>query len=115
MHFQLADVHSGTKLVGRTVADLGAMNQPLDMISFTVGGEEHLLVANTSHGLVKIACRDIDSQEPLTHPQEPVGVPRETEDLSGVRRLANLNGSYVLALQSDDRGQHLSSVETASL
>jgi len=115
VHFPLADVHSGTKLVGRTVADLGAGNQPLDMISFTAGGEEHLLVANTSHGLLKIACRDIDRQEPLTHPQEPVGVPRKTEDLEGVRRLANLNGSYVLALQADDRGQHLRSVSTASL
>jgi hypothetical protein len=115
VHFPLADVQAGTKLVGRTVAELGAMNQPLDMISFHVGGEEHLLVANTSHGLVKIPCRNIDGQEPLTHPKEPVGVPRETEDLKGIRRLANLNGTYILALQADDRGQHLRSVKTASL
>ena len=28
------------------------MNQPLDMVSFAPsGGEEHLLVANSSHGL----------------------------------------------------------------
>ena len=78
------------------------MNQPLDMVSFVQDGEEYLLVANTAHGLVKIACRDIDSQAPLTEPQEPVGVPRETKDLQGITRLANLNGSYVLALQADD-------------
>jgi hypothetical protein len=116
VHFPLAGLTPGTKVVGRTVADLGAMNQPLDMVSFTDGGEEYLLVANTSHGLIKIACRDIDGQAPLTTPQEPVGVPRETKDLQGITRLANLSGSYVLALQVDGDGRrHLRSLKTASL
>jgi hypothetical protein len=116
VHFPLTDLKSGTKTVGRTVAELGAMNQPLDMVSYFDGGEEHLLVANTLHGLVKIACRDIDDQAPLTKQSEPVGVPRVTEDLPGVTRLANLNRSYVLALQSDDDGrQHLRSLKTSSL
>ncbi|MEO8697160.1 MAG: hypothetical protein ABI658_26870 [Acidimicrobiales bacterium] len=116
VHFPLADLTPGTKTVGRTVAELGAMNQPLDMVSFEQDGEEHLLVANSAHGLIKIACRDIDAQTPLTEPKEPVGVPRETEDLRGITRLANLNGSHVLALQADDEGhQHLRSLKTASL
>ena len=103
-------------MVGRTVAELGAMNQPLDMVSFTDDGEQYLLVSNTSHGLIKIAGRDIDGQEPLTTPTEPVGVPRETKDLQGISRLANLNGGYVLALQADEDGRrHLRSLKTASL
>jgi hypothetical protein len=116
VHFTLADLTDGAKAIGRTVAELGAVNQPLDMVSFTQDGEEYLLVANTAHGLVKIACRDIDSQAPLTEPQEPVGVPRETKDLQGIRRLANLGASHVLVLQADDAGrQHLRSLKTASL
>ena len=116
VHFPLADLAPGTKTVGRTVAELGAMNQPLDMVAFVQGGEEYLLVANSTHGLVKIACRDIDDQAPLTEPKEPVGVPRETADLQGITRLANLNGSHVLALQVDDGGhEHLRSLKTASL
>jgi hypothetical protein len=116
VHFPLADLTGGAKAVGRTVAELGAVNQPLDMVSFTQDGQEYLLVANSAHGLVKIACRDIDAQSPLTEPKQPVGVPRETKDLQGIRRLANLNGSHVLALQSDDAGrQQLRSVKTASL
>ena len=92
------------------------MNQPLDMVSFTSGGEEHLLVANSAHGLMKIACRDIDDQERSPSRKEPVGVPRETEDLQGIVKLANLNGRHVLALQVDDAGgQHLRSLKTASL
>lgn len=116
VHFDLAGRESGTKVVGRTVAELGAMNQPLDMVAFVVDGEEHLLVANSSHGLIKIARADIDAQTPLTEPKEPVGVPREKEDLEGITRLANLNGQYVLALQSGEGGrQHLRSLKTASL
>jgi hypothetical protein len=117
VHFPLADIVSGAaKTVGRTVAELGAVNQPLDMISYLHDGEEYLLVANSAHGLVKIACRDIDDQTPLTEPTEPVGVARKTEELRGVRRLANLNDSYVLALQADDDGkQHLRSLKTSAL
>src|SRR6201999_3419016 len=65
VHFPLADLQPGTKTVGRTVAELGAVNQPLDMVSFVQDGEEYLLVANSAHRLVKIACRDIDSQPAL--------------------------------------------------
>jgi hypothetical protein len=116
VHFALADLAPGTKAVGRTVAELGSMNQPLDMVSFVQDGSEHLLVANTAHGLIKIACADIDDQPGLTEPKEPVGVPRETKDLLGITRLANLNESFVLALQSDESGrQHLRSLKTASL
>ena len=116
VHFPLADLRDGAKAVGRTVAELGAVNQPLDMVSFTQDGQEYLLVANSAHGLVKIACRDIDGQSPLTEPKQPVGVPRETKDLQGIRRLASLGDSHVLVLQADDAGrQHLRSVKTASL
>ncbi|HEY1573108.1 MAG TPA: hypothetical protein VGG05_17330 [Pseudonocardiaceae bacterium] len=116
VHFPLADLQPGTKTVGRTVAELGSHNQPLDMVSYVDDGEEYLLVANTAHGLVKIACRDIDSQAPLTEPQEPVGVARRTEELRGVRRLANLGTGFVLALRADDDGrQHLRSLKTSAL
>src|ERR1700735_3735200 len=116
VHFRLADLTDGAKAVGRTVAELGAVNQPLDMVSFVQDGEEYLLVANSAHGPVKMACRDIDSQPALTEPQQPVGVPRETKDLQGIRRLANTGATHVLVLQSDDEGrQHLRSLKTASL
>jgi hypothetical protein len=116
VHFPLTDLQPGARTVGRTVAELGAMNQPLDMVSYLHAGEEYLLVANSSHGLVKIACRDIDGQAPLTDPRGSVGVPRETEDLPGVTRLENLNDAYVLALRGDADGrQHLRSLKTDSL
>jgi hypothetical protein len=116
VHFPLGDITDGNRATGRTVAELGAMNQPLDIVSFTQNGDEHLLIAHSTHPLMKIACRDIDTQPPLTEPKEPQGVPRETVDVAGVKKLANLNGSYVLALQRDESGaRHLRSLKTASL
>jgi hypothetical protein len=116
VHFPLEGTTPGSKTVGRTVAELGAANQPLDMITFFDQGEEHLLVANSAYGLIKIARRDIDAQEALTEPKEPLGVPRETSEYQGVVRLANLAADVVLALQVDDEAHyHLRSLKTSSL
>jgi hypothetical protein len=116
VHFPVDELTSGTKAVGRTVAELGAMNQPLDMVSFVQGGEEHLLVSNSRHPLLKIACRDIDGQEGLTEPHEPHGVPRQEEEITGITRMAGFGDSYILAMQADESGQrNLRSIKTASL
>jgi hypothetical protein len=116
VHFSLDELEAGTKTVGRTVAELGAGNQPQDIVSFRQGDAEYLLICHSSHPLTKIACADVDAQGALTDPREPVGVPREQLDVPGVRRLANLNGDFVLALVRDDDGaRHLRSLKTASL
>jgi hypothetical protein len=116
VHFPLADLQPGAHAKGRTVAELGAGNQPLDIVAYHLDGEEHLLVSHSRHPLMKINCRDIDSQAPLTEPREPVGVPRQMPDLAGIGRMDNLNGSYVLAIQRDEHGgRHLRSLKTASL
>jgi hypothetical protein len=116
VHFPLGELTGGTQAKGRTVAELGAGNQPLDMVAFTQGDDEYLLISHSSHPLMKVACRDIDTQEGLTEPQAPVGAPRQEIDLPGVSRMANFNGDYVLALQKDEAGtRHLHSLKTASL
>jgi hypothetical protein len=116
VHFSLDSMSSGGHVTGRTVAELGAMNQPLDIVSFTRDDGEYLLIAHSTHPMMKIACRDIDTQDGLTEPQEPRGVPREELDVPGVKKLANFNDEYVIALQRDDAGtRHLRSLKTASL
>ena len=116
VHFSLSDVVSGTQIKGRTVAELGSMNTPRDMISYKRDGQEYLPVSNTRHPLFKINCKDIDGQEALTEPSEPVGTPRETLPHVGVSLLANLNGSYVLMMQQDEAGNlNLRSYSSAAL
>ncbi|HEY3117853.1 MAG TPA: hypothetical protein VGK54_14010, partial [Chloroflexota bacterium] len=66
VHFSLSDFQPGTQVKGRTVADLGAGNTPIDLVAFKRDGEEYLLISNTRHPLLKIASKDIDKQEGLT-------------------------------------------------
>ena len=115
VHVRLEGATPGEHVKGRTVAELGPMNQPLDIVAFTQGDEEYVLVSNSRHPLLKIRCRDIDAQEALSTPKEPVGAPREAEDLAGVSLMANLNGSHVVVLQQDQKGRHLRSLKTESL
>jgi hypothetical protein len=104
VHFSLADMDSASQLKGRTVAELGARNTPLDMLSYERGGEEFLLVSNTTHPLLKIPAKSVPGQAALTTPTEPVGVPREALPHKRVSRMANLGDDYVLMLQEDDGG-----------
>ena len=116
VHFSLRDAKAGAQVKGRTVAELGAGNSPIDMVSFKRGGDEFLLVSNSRYALFKIACKDIDRQEGLTEPKEPVGVPRQTLPQEGVGRMASLNGNNVLMMQLDEGGNtHLRSYSTAAL
>ena len=128
VQFSLGDFEPGKQVKGKTVAELGAHNRPLDLISYEHQGDEYLLVCNERHPLFKIACKDIDGQSPLTvpddsldeNPADPVtsgvGVPRQLLPHPGVKRMANLNGSGVLMLQQDEDGSmHLRSYATATL
>ncbi|HEY7269047.1 MAG TPA: hypothetical protein VH951_04400 [Dehalococcoidia bacterium] len=116
VQFSLADLQAGAHVKGKTVAELGAGNTPLDMVSYKRDGEEYLLVSNARHPLMKIKGSDIPGQQGLTEPQEPLGVPRETLPHEGVGQMANLNGSYVLMLQQDGAGNlSLHSYANASL
>jgi hypothetical protein len=114
--FSLGDLHGGEKAHGRTVAELGAMNTPLGMVSFRRDGEEFLLVSNSRHELFRLSRRDLEAQESLTTPQAPVGAPRVALPHQGVGRMALLNDDHVLMLQRDDAGHlHLHSYSTDSL
>jgi hypothetical protein len=114
VRFSVADLRSGEQAKGRTVAELGAMNTPIDMVSYTRAGEEYLLVSNARHPLIKLASRDIDAQEPLTKPKEPRGVPREELSHPGVTHLAAADG-HVLMLQWNDGDLALRAYATSSL
>ena len=116
VRISLAGLPPGAQAKGETVADLGNRNQPIDMVAYTQADREFVLISNSEHPLMKIACADIDRQTPLDQPQEPLGVPREDLPQAGVRNLANLNGDYVLMLQRDETGEeHLRSYSTTAL
>lgn len=116
VHFPLKDLVGGTQARGRTVAELGGGNTPIDMVAYERDGERFVLVSNSRHPLMKMRARDIDQQPALTEPREPVGVPRQHLPQRGVGRMVNANGRDVLMLQMDeDERYHLRAYSTAAL
>jgi hypothetical protein len=115
VHFPLTDLAPGALVRGRTVAELGPMNQPLGLVSYDHDVQEFLLVSGTRHPLLKIPAAAVADQVPLTEKLEPVGLPREALDHPGVTWMANLDRSNVVVIQHVGPDTHLRTLQAASL
>jgi hypothetical protein len=106
VHFSLDELHGGGLVRGRTVAELGPMNQPFSIVSYDRDGEEFLLVSNTRHPLLKIPAASIAGQShldvPMADPGASLGVPRESLDHPGVTWMAGLDRGHVVVVQDED-------------
>ncbi len=99
--------------MGKTIAELGAGNRPLDIITYSEGANNYVLVANSRHPLMKIDSSTFDGAEALVAPTTDTGVPFETMPQPGVQRLGE-RGDHIIILQNDN-GPHLRSVAKDSL
>ena len=98
----VADLKPGEKVKGTTVAELGNMNRPLDMIVYQKDGKDYLLLANNSRGVMKIPTEGIDKTEPITKRVgggATAGQPYEKiTSLKGVEHLAKLDKDNAVIL-----------------
>lgn len=115
VHFPVADLVPDALVRGRTVAELGPMNQPLGLVAYEHDGQEHLLVSGTRHPLLRIPAASIAGQAPLTEHLEPVGVPREALSPEGVTLMANLDRDQIVVLQHEGERTRLRTLQTAAL
>ncbi len=102
----VSELKPGAKVKGTTVAELGNRNTPLDMIVYSKGGKDYILVANSARGVMKIPAEALSGAEAITaRPQgETAGVKYETIGaLKGVTQLDKLDDNHaVLLLQNGD-------------
>jgi hypothetical protein len=61
----VADLKPGVKVKGTTIAELGAGNTPLDMIVYTKGGKDYILMTNTARGVMKIPTEEFATATPI--------------------------------------------------
>ena len=108
VQFPLSDLKPGAKIKGKTIAELGNRNRPLDMIVYEKGGKDYLLLANSSRGIMKIST---DSIEKTSAIEEPVrdggkkGVPYETiESWKGIDQLDRFDNQNALVLRRGEDG-----------
>ena len=86
MKFPIASLSPGAKILGTTIAELGAGNRPIDMVLYKKDGAEYLLMANTSRGVMKIPTATFGTQPAISAP-----VPNGTAGV-GYETIASMKG-----------------------
>jgi hypothetical protein len=108
VQFPLSDLKPGAKIKGKTIAELGNRNRPLDMIVYQKDGKDYLLLANSSRGIMKINTDQIEKAENITTPVTgggKKGLAYETiESWTGIDQLDRLDAQNAVVLRRADGG-----------
>jgi hypothetical protein len=106
VEFPLSDLKPGAKIKGKTVAELGNRNRPIDMIVYQKGGKDYLLLANSARGVMKISTDQIEKSEGITKPvADKEGLPYETiTKWTGVDQLDRLDAQNAIVLRRGTAG-----------
>ncbi|GEO09671.1 hypothetical protein [Segetibacter aerophilus] len=105
--FPMDQLKPGTHVKGRTVAEMGAGNTPIDMISLNKGSESFLVMANTARSVSKVDYKNIASFEgTLTEPVKGTAGVNFTlmPDMNKVLQMDKLDDAQVVVLQQKANG-----------
>jgi hypothetical protein len=108
------ELKPGGRVKGKTVAELGNMNRPLDMIVYQKDGKDYLLLANDRRGVMKIPTEGIDKVEAITsRVKGTAGLKYDTiASLKGAQRLDAFDKDHVLVLlRTPEKKLNLETVE----
>lgn len=107
--FPMNELKGGTHVKGRTIAELGAGNSPLDMITFERDGKPYFLMANTNRPVMRIDYDAIKSfKSELTEPvkgYKAEGLAFTSLPMVNVLQLDNLDTKNVVYLQRTSGGE----------
>jgi hypothetical protein len=106
VQFPVSELKPGAKIKGKTIAELGNRNRPIDMIVYEKDGKTYLLMANSSRGVMKITTEHIDKAEGIAEPvTDRKGLTYETiAGWTGVDHLDRFDASHVIVLRRADGG-----------
>ena len=110
VQFPLSQIQPGAKIKGKTIAELGNRNRPLDMIVYQKGGKDYLLLANSSRGIMKINADQIEKSEGIeAHVKDGTkGVAYETiESWKGIDQLDRLDNQHAIVLRRGEGGAQI--------
>ena len=102
----ISDLKPGAKLQGKTIAELGNRNRPLDMIVYQRDGKHYLLMANSSRGVMKITTENIAGAESILAPvPDKKGMTYETiEAWTGVDQLDRFDSKHAIVVRRTEGG-----------
>lgn len=107
--FPLDELKAGTHVKGRTIAEMGSGNQPLDLISMEKDGKPYLVMANSRHPVFQVDFKDIENfegslTEPLAENTKTDGVDFVSTPLTNVQQLAKIDDGRMVVLQKKSNG-----------
>ena len=107
--FPMDELTTGKHTKGRTVAELGNRNTPLDIISYMKNDKPYILMANSSRALMKIdPAKVVQYKDYLTEPvrenSATAGIDFITLPYVNVQQLDNYNDQFVLIVQRSANG-----------
>jgi hypothetical protein len=104
--FPLAELKPGAKIKGKTVAELGNHNRPLDMVVYSKGGKDWLLMSNNARGLMKVELATVAEIDAITaRIADTAGLPYQTiEEYKKVEQLDRLDKDHAILLVGADSG-----------
>lgn len=115
VRFSLEELKGDSKVRGTTVAELGNMNQPLDIVQYRKDGQEYLLMANTKRGVMKISTRDIGRDSGITERVGGGGTAGQDFEtitgLQGVVQLDRLSDTQAVILVKNGETTSLKTIE----
>ena len=109
----MTDLKPGAKVKGKTIAELGAGNKPLDIFVYKKDGNDYFLLSNSARGVMKIPTAGIETTVAISAPvRGKAGLPYTTiDELKGVVQLDKLDEAHAIVLmQGADKSLALKSV-----
>ncbi|MBC7366113.1 MAG: hypothetical protein H7343_04755 [Undibacterium sp.] len=101
VRFALSDLKPGAKIIGKTIAEFGNGNRPLDIIVYQKDGKDYLLMANSSRGVIKVAAEQISGAASITAKvADTEGVKFEKLDWAGITQLDRLDAKFAVVVRS---------------
>jgi len=107
--FPMDAMKDGEHTKGKTVAELGNWNTPLDMIEIEKDGERYVLLANSNRALMKIKVADIESfgtslSERVVERAGTAGIDFINLPFVNVQQLDKLNDTTFVMIQRNASG-----------
>jgi hypothetical protein len=96
--FTVDTLKPGQKIVGHTMMDLGAGNQPIDMVPYAKGGQNFLLMANSRHGIVKVPTAQFSTAPAITAKIDTAGAFEAITAMAGVVQLDLLDAQRAVTI-----------------
>jgi len=108
VRFPISALKPGAKIRGKTIAELGNRNRPLDMIVYNKGGKDFLLLANSARGIMKISTDGIEAAGAIEEPVSGGGAKGHAYDTiagwTGVEQLDKFGDALAVVLRKTETG-----------